>query len=80
MEIRMARSQALGEGEGVSGFHQDVEAPALHLAALVLVSFVEKRQLIHRRIGSLSWRRFLREGVCFDRRYSGCSAGALAFR
>jgi hypothetical protein len=30
-----------------------MEAPALNLAALVLVPFVEKRQLIHCRIGSL---------------------------
>jgi len=60
VEVGMARCQALGEGERVAGLHQHMEAPALNLAALVLVPFVEKRQLIHRRIGSLSWRRFLR--------------------
>ena len=60
VEVGVARRQALGERERVPGFHQHVEAPALHLAALVLVPFVKKRQLIHRRIGSLSWRRFLR--------------------
>ncbi len=41
MEIGVARGQALGEGEWVAGLHQDVEPPALHLSALVLVPFVE---------------------------------------
>jgi hypothetical protein len=47
VEVGVARREPLGEGQGVAGLHQHVEPPALHLAALVLVPFVEKRQLIH---------------------------------
>jgi len=41
VEIGVARREALGERERVARLHQHVQAPALHLAALVLVPFVE---------------------------------------
>src|SRR3990172_756881 len=37
VEIDLARGDSLREVNGVAGFEQDVEAPALHLPGLVLV-------------------------------------------
>jgi hypothetical protein len=47
VQVGAALGEALRERERVAGVYEHVEAPALHLVALVLVLFVEKRQLIH---------------------------------
>jgi len=46
VQVGFALCDPLREGERKARLHQDVQAPALHLAALVLFSFKD-RQLFH---------------------------------
>ena len=47
VQIGPALRDPLGEGKRVAGLDQDVQAPALDLAALVPFLFLEEGQLIH---------------------------------
>ena len=48
VEIRFAGGQPLRERKGVSGFHQDVQAPALDLRSLAAVPLKDLSHLAHR--------------------------------
>ena len=64
VKIRLASGKPLGERQGIPGFHQDVEAPALDFRALSAVRLDDLGRLSHGVIRSPFSRRTLPQFVC----------------
>jgi hypothetical protein len=48
VQVGLALRKALGEGDGVTGLHEDVEAPTRHPVALILMMLRDLRHRVHK--------------------------------
>ena len=79
MEIRVALRDPLGEGKRITRLHEDVEAPALYLAAFVLFP-LESVNVSPSRVGSVSLGRTLpKSAVSITARPPGRGPRRLGF-